>query len=339
MRYPFRKPEYGLVMRDMRRSAILCISALVASCAVAVKETGGLSLSYQRLPVDMFAQPGPWQVASILSLSSSDPEFGGMSDLATNGKGGLVAISDRGGWFGFQPGFDPDGKLARISDPWMTPMLDRNAVPLSGKQSADAEGLAALPGGGFAVSFERDHRILAFPATDAASDPVAGPDLSLLPANEGVEALAVLPTGDWLVLAEGGEQGGSLPAFLGRPGAAWRSLSYPFDGEFRPTGLTIGPQGVPYVLERAFSFPAGPRARILRLTLGGEAIGTDLVAKIQDPIPVDNAEGILWLPEPAPLGSFLVISDDNFFALQKTLIWQLLPVGAAIAPFTGTPRA
>lgn len=325
MRYLFRKPVHGWMMRGLHRSAILCLSVLVASCAVAVKQTGGLALSYQRLPVEMVVQPGPWQVASILSLSSGYLEFGGLSDLAADGKGGLVVISDKGRWFGFLPGFDSDGTLARISDPWTAPMLDGNAMPLSGKRHADAEGLAALPGGGFAISFERVHRLEGFAAPDAPSDPLKGPDLSFLPTNEGVEALAVLPSGQWLLLAEGGEQAGMLPAFLGNPGGAWRRLSYPFDGEFRPTGLTIGPEGVPYVLERAFSFPAGPRARIQRLTLDGEAITTELVAKLQDPIPVDNAEGILWLPEPAPLGSFLVISDDNFFALQKTLIWQLLP--------------
>jgi len=325
MGYLFRKPVYGLMMSDMRRFAFLCVSVLVASCAVAVKGTDGLWLSYQRLPVDVVAQPGAWQVASILTLSSDYPEFGGLSDLAADGKGGLIAISDKGQWFGFRPGFDPDGKLARISDPWMAPIQDRNAVPLSSKQNADAEGLTALPGGGFVMSFERSHRLESFAVPDAPSDPVSGPDLSFLPANEGVEALAVLSSGDWLVLAEGGEEGGDLPAFLGHPGGVWHRLSYPFDGEFRPTGLTIGPEGIPYVLERAFSFPAGPRARIQRLRLEGEVIKTDLVAKIQDPIPVDNAEGMLWLAEPAPLGSFLVLSDDNFFALQKTLIWQLLP--------------
>ncbi len=324
MRYLSRKAAVG-GMSDMRRFAFLCVSALVASCAVAVKGTGGLSLSYQRLPVEMVAQPGPWQVVSILSLSSDYPEFGGLSDLVADGKGGLIAISDQGYWFGFQPGFDPDGTLARISEPWMAPIRDRDAVPLSGKRNADAEGLAVLPGGGFAMSFERDHRLERFAVPDAPADPVSGPDLSFLPENQGIEALAVLPSGDWLVLAEGGEEGGDLPAFLGHPGGAWRRLSYPFDGEFRPTGLTIGPEGIPYVLERAFGFPAGPRARILRLRLEGAAITTSLVARIQDPIPVDNAEGILWLPEPAPLGSFLVLSDDNFFTLQKTLIWQLLP--------------
>lgn len=309
----------------MSNLRILFLAVLVSSCAVAVSGLGEFSIAYRRLEVADVPQPGPWRVSSILSLTSPDPNFGGLSDFAMRPDGSLVAISDSGHWYGFRPGFDADGTLARIAEPWGLPMRNAEGGVLKGKPNADAEGLTAFADGGYAVSFERRHRLIRFAEPGAASRRLDGPDLHFLPENQGVEALGVLPDGRFLLLAEGGEEAGTLPAFLGYPGGAWQSLRYPFDGEFRPTGLTIGPDGVPYALERAFSFPAGPRGRIMRLTISGETIKTEPMALLQSPIPVDNAEGIIWLPDPAPLGSFLVISDDNFNALQKTLIWQLLP--------------
>lgn len=309
----------------MSNLRVLFLAVLVSSCAVAVSGLGEFSIAYRRLEVADVPQPGPWRVASILSLTSPDPNFGGLSDLAMRPDGSLLAISDNGHWYGFRPGFDADGSLARIAEPWGQPMRNGEAGLLTGKQDADAEGLAALPEGGLAVSFERRHRLVHYAEPGAASRLLDVPNLRGLPENQGIEALAVLPDGGFLLLAEGGEKQDGLPAFLGKPGGDWQRLAYPFDGEFRPTGLTVGPGGAPYALERAFSFPAGPRGRIMRLTIADATIKAEPVALLQSPIPVDNAEGIVWLPDPAPLGSFLIISDDNFSPLQKTLIWQLLP--------------
>ena len=312
-------------VRPLASTAALLL--LASACAAEAPGRDGFTLEYRFVPVEAVEQPGPWRVASALELSGP-PGFGGVSDLLARADGSILAVQDDGVWLGFTPGYDRDGTLIRVTVPWTRPILDETggALTESGKEGADAEAMTTRPDGRIALAFERDHRLAAYLSPDAAAEALdAPPALADLPTNGGIEAMLHLPDGRLLLLAERGADASGLPAFLRGADGVWTELRYPFDGAYRPTGATLGPEGRVFVLERAFSIPAGPRARIQELTLEGADFRLAPVAFLRSPIPVDTAEGVTWLPNPAPLGSFLVISDDNFSGLQKTYLWPLRP--------------
>lgn len=140
-------------------------------------------------------------------LTSADRRFGALSGLARREDGGLLAVSDVGDfvWIDLAAdGVTPIG--ARISS-----MLDETGSSFTNKSAADAEGLA-LNGGAALVSFENDHRVLAFdigkcgaaargvPVVRSGSMVEAFERQALkVSGNEGAEGLAVTP--DWKLFA------------------------------------------------------------------------------------------------------------------------------------------
>jgi len=90
-------------------------------------------------------------------LVSTDKRFGGLSDVDLLDDGRLLAITDQGDfvWLDLaDDGVTPT--RARIA-----PLQNAAGEPLRGKQEGDAEDLAYNDGLAL-VSFERDHRVLAF---------------------------------------------------------------------------------------------------------------------------------------------------------------------------------
>src|SRR5690606_8642149 len=139
-------------------------------------------------------------------LTSPDSRFGGLSGLDVLDDGNLLAVSDRGDFVWIDLGEDGvTPEASRIAS-----MRDAGGEPLRGKADGDAEGLAVNRGLAL-VSFERNHRILAFDlegcgAAARGAPIVTGRHGRPLPAafegagmavdgNEGPEPLAVTP--DW----------------------------------------------------------------------------------------------------------------------------------------------
>ncbi len=200
-------------------------------------------------------------------LDSSDARLGGLSGLDVMDDGGLLAVSDAGDfvWIALaEDGVTPAG--ARIA-----PMLDAQGAALKGKRDADAEGLAVRDGLAL-VSFERDHRVLAYDvgvcggAARGAPIVVDGFGRSL-PAsfaaanlnvsdNEGPEPLGV--TDDWfLFTGVEASQGGAGP-LSARPIEAAPA----FDLRIAPgapafVGLDLLPAGTDGKDVRAFSLHRG----------------------------------------------------------------------------------
>lgn len=90
-------------------------------------------------------------------LTSPDARFGGLSGLDLLDDGRLLAVSDQGDFVWIE--LSPDGVIpvgARIAG-----MQDASGASLRGKADGDAEGLAVNDGLAL-VSFERNHRVLAF---------------------------------------------------------------------------------------------------------------------------------------------------------------------------------
>ncbi|MCA3263210.1 MAG: esterase-like activity of phytase family protein [Telmatospirillum sp.] len=261
-----------------------------------------------------------------LWLDSPDKRFGGWSDLwiAPDNRR-LLAISDRGWTLDAAVLFDGhlqglrNARLGRLTAPDGKVLL---------RADSDAEGLARLPDGGFAVSFEQRHRILVYPPAEPAFSrpprPIAGPNLGDTPRNGGMEALACLPGGALLALAEEGLEAGLHRGFVQTP-TGWAKLNYRAAANFAPVGLCVLGDGSSIVLERSFSvFFGGFAARLVRVAAGawgaGAAVEGVELARLRPPLLVDNYEGIAATRGPDGTTLLWFIADDNYMSLQRTLL-------------------
>lgn len=262
-----------------------------------------------------------------LELRDASPDFGGVSGLtALPGEGRLLGLTDRAHWLSLRPLRDAAGHLTGIADLRLSPLLDESGRPLgTAGHRGDSESLERLPGGGFAVGFERRHRIWRYAATDAPAVPVAAPKgLRAAPFNGGLEAMTLLPDGRWFLLAEQlRDAAGDLVGWVGRPGA-WSRLTWRATAAYEPSDLTLGPDGQVYVLERRFSYVGGFGARISRLPAAAIRPGPPLegeeVARLEAPLVTENFEGLAALADADGSTLLYLVSDDNFFDLQRTLL-------------------
>jgi hypothetical protein len=190
-------------------------------------------------PAEVFAKPLPLQplnpsrtkigeltFAAGFQLTSPNKRFGGLSGIDILDNGNLLAVSDQGDfvWIDLaKDGLTPT--TARIST-----MRNEKGDLLRGKADGDSEGVA-INGGMALVSFERNHRVLAFDlgkcgAAARGAPIVSSPfGLSLLEAfeeagiavslNEGAEPLAV--TRDWYLFTGIETKVGNLSPLSARP--------------------------------------------------------------------------------------------------------------------------
>lgn len=272
---------------------------------------------------------------SLMPQAPSAP-FGGLSDmhLASDGTA-LLAISDIGWWWRLDLRRDAQGRLEGIGPAEAAPLRDETGRSVADrKMEADAESLTRLADGHWLVGLERRHRVWEYDsgADDAAlppgpASPYGAPAAILdLPENNGIEAMAALPDGRLLLLAEGKEnQTEDSAGWIGRPGA-WEPLTLARTGRFRPTSLTRLPSGDLLLVQRSFTPAEGPAVRLSRLALPSVAPGARLLpeplAEWRPPLTVDNFEAVA--AEPAPGGGtyIFIVSDDNQNPLQRTLLLQ-----------------
>jgi hypothetical protein len=159
-------------------------------------------------------------------VTSPDKRFGGLSGLDILDNGNLLAVSDVGDFVWID--LAPDGVTpvsARLSK-----MRDASGAPLANAADSDAEGLT-VNGGMALVSFEFNHRILAFDlgkcGSAARGAPIAfGPYGQPLPQafadagipfdeNQGAEALGI--TDDWYLFIGSETKLGELNMMSARP--------------------------------------------------------------------------------------------------------------------------
>ncbi len=259
-----------------------------------------------------------------IALTSENIRFGGLSGLMVDRDGvQLRAISDQGDWFSGMLTYNDAGRLSGLIDVEMGPLLGLSGRPLKSKRKSDSEALTRFEGG-FAVSFERKHRVWRYEKLDGV--PVAlppPPGLEGAPNNGGVEALTSLPGGRLLAIAEDlRTEQGDFRGWLYADGI-WRDLTFAATEDFKPTDLATMPDGEVLVLERSYSLLAGPAARISRIAAieikeNSRLVGQE-VARLELPLTVDNMEGLAFVN--TEVGSRLyLVSDDNFSPTQQTLI-------------------
>lgn len=245
-------------------------------------------------------------------LTAKNSDFGGLSGLAITDEGDLLAVSDRGTFFtiGMANGV-PNGRGK------MSAMLDAKGKKLSGKRNTDAEGLAYHEGLAL-VSFERNHRVLAFDL--AGCEAVArGVRVSQLPdqiagrsirPNGGAEGLWLGSDGGLIVGYETVIDNQALLLTLDEAGgvhAEFATVDVPSGFNF------VGASGPAYLL-RAYGKILGNRNEI-RLT------DQNIVFQLASPLHVDNFEGIALGDLKNGVRRLYIISDDNFSGRQRTLLY------------------
>jgi hypothetical protein len=271
-----------------------------------------------------------------LELTSSYREFGGLSAIRVAADGAhFVALTDKGRWLTGRITYDARGRPSGIADAVMAPMLGPDGRTLASRGWYDTESIAE-DGGTLYVGIERVNRIVRFDfgrnGVLARGTPIPlPPGISRLPNNKGLEAMVVVPAGlplagTLIALSERGlDAKGNLRAFLiGGPSAGEFAIRRSDDFDISDCALT--PSGDLLILERRFFWWSGVAMRIRRIPLaaiapgalvdGRELIFADMGYQI------DNMEGLSVHRSADGELILTLVSDDNFSALQRTILLQ-----------------
>ncbi len=297
---------------------------------------------------------GRLRLRAAFHLTADRAEFGGFSGMAVSVGGGcLAAVTDRGWWLLAELENGGDGTLLGLGAGRLGPLREADGAPVEGRERRDAEELVVLPGRGYLVTFEGDHRASLYPGSldrpsppDGLPQPFPHPrEITAQDMNEGMEAAALLADGRLLILAEGRPGAEVIPGWLadsggvrptgvrpaGGPNVDWQPLSLTPTGAFQPTGAASLPSGDVLLLERSYTEEEGPRARLSvldrRLLAAGSRLVTRELARLESPLLVDNMESVAARRGPRGEVLIYVLSDDNFNDRQRTLLMQFELLG------------
>lgn len=264
---------------------------------------------------------GPFRLSSATVLTSPEKGFGGLSGLAALPDGQLLAVTDAGDWLLMRPG-SASGEMGSI------------AMPGNDKVDRDAEAIVLMPDGRTLVSLEQQHRILAFaghePPLSPLGDPLYRTATMAWPPNGGGEALAVLPDGGLVWVAEAARSGdGQAAALLVAADGKTRPIGIDAVAGFAPTDAVMLDATHLLLLHRRYTGVETAAAisivDLASVLAGGDAApGRELARWGRDgPWPIDNMEGIALVRRKAGPPIVYLVSDDNFSAAQRTLLLQL----------------
>ena len=304
----------------------VALPGLVCADPVVVRSTGvPLNLQDPRQHV-----VGRLEYRGGLQLVSDDPRFGGISSLRILPDGQhLAAVTDEGWWVSARLVYH-DRTLQALEEVEMGPLLGPDGKTPDGKDARDAESLALLPDGGFIVGFEREHRLLRYPAGTGRPDGVpvpcpSPPGLEKAPFNGGIETLVALRGGALFALTEYWIEKDQVVGWTGGPNG-WRRLGLRFDRALRPSDGALLPKGDVLILERAYNPQRGVvNVRVRQIgrekIRPGSALGGRLVAEFAPPLTLDNYEGISAVRDQSGETHVYLVSDDNLDpAQQRTLL-------------------
>jgi hypothetical protein len=321
-------------------TAALAVAAAFSSRASIPPAAGALALEAVPVPLDETDpardRVGPLRYQGGLWLRSSDPRFGGLSDLRVSADGSrLFAISDCGEGLTAALSYDAAGRLVSAGGARVVSLASQGPGGLTG--GSDAESLVL--GDGLEVGFEGRARVLAYranPPFGGPPRPVPFPEsVALCGSNGGLETMADMGDGRRLLVCEKRRSASStVAAWIGKDGT-WteRDYSLAFEGgwagePFRPTGAARLPDGDLLVLERRFPPIAARIARLDRASLEGTGpLAAHEIARFESPLTLDNFEGIEARRDASGRTLVYLLSDDNNCAknavapiLQRTLL-------------------
>lgn len=251
-------------------------------------------------------------------LISSHPEFGGFSGADWHGDW-LYLVSDRGTLWRAAGQFDQAGDLSGLTD-WHFAEVDdpkRKATP-------DLEAISFGPQERVFVAIEGRHTI--FELIQASDRFVIEPrlpieSLSPSPINRGVETLAFGSSGEFAAISEGAlrSDGRHAAVFVGFDGQE-RAWGHPSATNYDPTDADWNDDGELYVLERRFGLLSGWQAKITAMS-NERGTETRVVRAFSHDLVMDNFEG-LAIRHQGSRTHATIVSDDNFFFVQSTLIYD-----------------
>ena len=315
----------------MRAAALLLALALSGPAAAAAAAAEGRALDVAMAPAAVppaAIAPGA-EMSGAWVLTAGDPAFGGLSGIAIR-EGRVVMVSDRGHWLtgAIDPGAAPPLTGLRIA-----PIRGADGRALSGR-AADAESLA-WDGQGLHVAFEHAHRILTLDPEGRLGDPLLPGGVGRIGANAGMEALTTTPDGRLLALSEDRVDGAFL-LWHGPPEGPLARDRLPVLSRHANTGAATGPDGTIYLLQRHFSPATGVSIRLLAYPPGPTGLpdpgGAGLVAAWETLSGIDNMEGVAAVPAEDGRLDLWIVSDDNFNAVQRTLLLRLSLDPARLQP-------
>ena len=264
-----------------------------------------------------------------LELRSNHEKFGGLSGMAVSADGAnLKFVTDNGKWIRAKPGIDANGNLVNLKDAEMGPLIGVNGQPILLVRKRDAESLFRTKDG-YVASFEGLHRLLNYKNKNrsflGAGYPVPAPQ-PLFDAhyNKGMEAAVALDDGRWVVFAENFPEEGNLLFGWVRQKNRWRPFDCVRTELFQPAGAAVLPDGDIVMLERRFTFLGGFASRLSIISSQDIQPGATLrgreIARLERPLRDENFEGAAAYKNKKGETIIYIVSDDNFFPLQSTLL-------------------
>lgn len=301
-------------------AALLAASPAAAACDPADR---GEPFEVAAEPLDL--GPADWRGLELLGavrLSSEHGALGGLSGLLVEQGGSrLVAVGDRGWWFTFEVARTASGAVGAITAATEHRMRGPRGR-LEGDRK-DAEGITRR-GDDIFISFERVHRVLRCAEGSRVGSFEKLEPWAELGNNEGLEALATLPDGRLIAIAEAEASVRGFPYWVFGTDAEPVTGFLPQTDRHRVTGADAAPDGTLYVLERDYSVLRGVSIRVVRYRPGDDGLPRpetqELLVQLDSDTGIDNMEGIaLWTDAEGRL-RLTLLSDDNFSPVQRTLL-------------------
>ena len=283
--------------------------------------------------VALLTWPAVALAADLLSVFEWDrPEdyFGGVSAIEVTEDGtGFLAVADSAQVMRGRIERDAEGRITGMAlDGPIGGLAGPDGVPLwrrGDRSLMDSEGVAVLPDGRFAVSFEGEGTARVWLYDPAATDggpaePLPDhPDFPRLQTNSALEALAADAQGRlWAIPERSGALDRPFPVYRYADGAWTVPLSLPRRGRFLPVGADFDDRGRLYLLERDFRGLLGFQSRVRRFTFDGDAIAEEETLLSTLPRQRDNLEGIAVWRDAGGALRMTMVSDDNNSFLQTT---------------------
>ncbi|QDY70002.1 esterase-like activity of phytase family protein [Qingshengfaniella alkalisoli] len=254
--------------------------------------------------------------------TGDDEHFGGFSGLEVSDDGNsFTVITDRS--FITRGTFQrEDGRIASVAAEPLAPLVNSKGERLEGYMS-DSEGLAQAADGTLYISFEGFHRVSRLIEGENKENIVGWIDrpaeFNSFQNNSAMEALAIDPQGRPIAsLERSGDWDKPFPVYR-LEGDRWTQPYFiPRRGKHLLVGADVGPDNRLYIIERKFSGILGFSSRIRSFAFHGDTL-TDEQLLIETPTgKFDNLESIsVWRDDGGAI-RLTLISDDNFFPLQRT---------------------
>ena len=303
--------------------------------AIAFLEVSARALTSFDLRNPSHVRFGSFQFRSGLVLTSPFRKFGGLSSLHLDAAGeNFVMASDKGDWFTGRLVYN--GKaLTGLADVKSAPMRGRDGQTLAAKGWFDTESLT-FDGSVAYVGIERVNKIVRFDFDKGgilarAEDVAVPPGVAKLPYNRGLESLVYVGkghrlAGTILAISERGlNANGDIAAFLiGGPSPGIFNIKR--SNDFDISDATLLPTGDILLLERKFSLTKGIGIQVrcipVSLIAPGSVVDGPVIFEADLGSEIDNFEGIASHVAGSGETVITLISDDNFYFIQRTLLLQ-----------------